>query len=59
MIAYKQCMKVGVVLNPPLHWINNYKKDKECGVIGEKIVWWILENLVAGVVGEAERGLMN
>jgi hypothetical protein len=42
MIAYKWCMKVGVVLNSPLHWINDHKKDKECGVVGKKTVQQIL-----------------
>jgi hypothetical protein len=32
MIVYEWCMKVGVMLNPPS------KRDKECGVMKEKIV---------------------
>ncbi len=37
MIAYEWCMKAGVVLNPPLHSIDDCKRDKECEVIGERI----------------------
>jgi hypothetical protein len=39
MIAYEWCMKVGVVLNPPLHKIDDQKKEKECEVTGERIIW--------------------
>ncbi len=42
MTAYKWCMKVGVVLNSPLHWVNDCKKDKECGVVEKRAIWWIL-----------------
>jgi hypothetical protein len=29
-------MKVDAMLNPPFHQIDNYKKDKVCGVVEER-----------------------
>jgi hypothetical protein len=52
-------MKVGVMLNPSLHWIDDYKIDKECKVVEEKTVQQILEKLLVGVLGEVERVLMD
>jgi hypothetical protein len=43
---------------PPLHWIDNHKRDKERKVMEEKTIWWILEKFLMGVVGKAERGPM-
>ncbi len=44
---------------PPLHWIDNHNRDKEHGVMEERTVWWILEKLLMGVVGEVERRPMD
>ncbi len=64
MITYEWCIKVGVVLTPlaplaPLHQIDNCKKDKEHGVVKERIIRWILEKLLVGVGSEAEGRLME
>jgi hypothetical protein len=47
------------VLNPPLHSIDDCKRDKECEVIGERIPWRILENLLVDVADKVERRQMN
>ncbi len=57
--AYERCMKVDVVLNAPLFWINDYKRDMERGVVKERSIWRILEKLLVGVVGKAKRWLID
>ncbi len=59
MISYEWCMKVGAMLNPPLQWIEDLKKDKKCGVAEERIAQRIWEKLLVGVVNEMEMGLMD
>jgi hypothetical protein len=61
MIAYEWCMKVGAMPTPPppLHWINNHNRDKECRVAKEKIVWQILEKFLVGVANEVKRMPMD
>jgi hypothetical protein len=49
-------MKVGVMLNPPLHLIDNYKKDKVCEVEKVRIARQILEKLLMGITNKVERG---
>jgi len=44
MTTYEQCIKIGAMLNPPLHWINDHKKDMEHGLMEERTIWRILEN---------------
>jgi hypothetical protein len=41
---------------PPLHWINNRKKDKECGVAEKRIAQQIQEKLLVGVAGKTKKG---
>ncbi len=44
---------------PPLHWIDDHKKDSEYMVTEKKIAQWIHEKLLMGVASETKRGLMN
>jgi hypothetical protein len=52
-------MKVDVVLKPPLHWIDNHKRDKERRVAKKKTIQKILEKPLMSVVGKVKRGLMD
>ncbi len=48
-----------VLCYTPLHWIDNRMKDKECKVMEEMIIQWMLKKLLVGVVGEVERRPTN
>jgi hypothetical protein len=37
MTAYERCMKIMCRAKPPLHGIDDHKRDKECLVVEEKI----------------------
>jgi hypothetical protein len=40
----------------PLHYIYDYKRDKECGVTKGRIARSILENIFVDVMGEKKKG---
>jgi hypothetical protein len=50
---------VGAVLNPSLHWINKFKRNKEHGVVEERTAWKIWEKFLVNVVNETKRGLTD
>jgi hypothetical protein len=59
MITYEWCIKASDVLNPPLHWKDDHKKDNEHVVAEERTIQQILEKLLMGVGSEAEGRLMD